>query len=73
MHIYPNPFENHLNISFNQKMNSSYSLKIYNSIGKLVLSENLSNQQKEIDLSNLDDGFYYVHINNSRIYKVIKK
>ena len=76
IYIYPNPFENQINISFNEKIISTYSLKIYNSIGKLVLSENLSNQITKIDLSDLDDGFYYVNINNfrnSRLFKVIKK
>jgi len=64
--IYPNP--SHL--SFNIKLSGfkgKVQLQIINSIGQTLISDELNIQNssnKEIDVRNLDNGFYYILIQN---------
>lgn len=66
--IYPNPFNNKINVvaSVNENM------EIYSSIGALILSATLQSNQVEIDLTNQADGIYFIRI-GSVIKKVVKE
>lgn len=62
MKIYPNPSKGII------KINSSYTgpvqLKIINSLGQTLISENTSIEDKELDLTNLESGTYILSIFN---------
>ena len=68
--LYPNPTAGLINIEF--LMTASGTLTVYDSKGKLVLSENMSSDRKQIDLQNEADGLYYaVYQDDER--RVVKK
>jgi hypothetical protein len=71
INVFPNPVNNQLNISgFNK---SSYSVEIYNAVGKFQLSVNNINT---VDVCNLTKGIYFVKIqvdNYSKIIKFVKQ
>lgn len=63
--MYPNPATKELNLTWNKS--DIVSVKIYNSIGKLIYyskNNNLLNSLK-IDISNLSTGLYFVKMNNN--------
>ena len=60
--VFPNPASDYLNIELNlTASNSPY--QIYDSMGRLVLSGTLNEQR--IYVADLNDGLYYVVVNNS--------
>jgi CubicO group peptidase (beta-lactamase class C family) len=71
INVFPNPVNNQLNISgFNK---SSYSVEIYNAVGKFQLSVNNINT---VDVCTLTKGIYFVKIqvdNYSKIIKFVKQ
>ena len=72
---FPNPFENHLKVSFNNKSKSLIS--IYDIHGKLINQKIVNLQENEVifNNSNLQKGMYFVILNNfesSYIQKIIK-
>tara|TARA_B110000263_G_scaffold66275_1_gene57240 strand:+ start:18 stop:1610 length:1593 start_codon:yes stop_codon:yes gene_type:complete len=76
--IYPNPTNDFINISFNQKSIEKYDLYITNNLGQKVYSYQYNNlfdqNQKKINLSNYPQGFYNISIvsasGNHYSYKV---
>jgi hypothetical protein len=73
--IYPNPTNGILNMDFKNDVNT---IRIINILGKVVynerISEDLTNTNKRIDLSNLVDGIYIVSVTNDNgtsNYKVV--
>jgi len=66
--IYPNPFQNTLNITTN--INDYQGVDIYNILGKLIIST----QDKQIDLSDESNGVYLLKTKGSinKTYKIIK-
>jgi hypothetical protein len=70
--LYPNPVRNTnvLNVKF--ALNMSAKIIVYNLDGKLVLKDQLNNSKfKDIDISNLTNGFYLLRLetDNSSITK----
>jgi dienelactone hydrolase len=65
--LYPNPTAGIINISRQGKV----LYEVFSSLGKLVLSGELRDKTKQIDLSSLGANIYYVRINNDT-FKVIK-
>ena len=67
MSIYPNPTKDKINIDCSTPLSNSI-VKVYNSLGKEVMSQNLSNT--EVDLSSLSQGLYLVNvISNGKVVK----
>lgn len=63
--VFPNPASNEINLKWNK--NDEIGIKIYNSLGKLMYSEenqSIMNTYK-IDVSNYASGLYFVSMNNS--------
>lgn len=61
--IYPNPADNYIYISgIDNSLNTK--IQIFNSIGSLVLSEDLVKSEK-VDISGLLSGLYFIKYNNS--------
>lgn len=79
--IYPNPFENEINVTgFNNPMN--VKAELYNAVGQKVMENNFSNQTI-ISAGNLQSGVYFLRLTENdlsdgsqgkaTIYKVVKK
>lgn len=63
--IYPNPTESVLFIDFANNDNNTYKLSIKDIIGKIVFSREVqSNNKHEIDVSNFDNGLYFISLEN---------
>lgn len=74
--VYPNPNNGIFFVGFDGLERDNYSLKIINSIGKLVYDETITDfigiYSKEMNFENLAKGIYFIHLNNSTS-KVVKK
>jgi len=73
VNIYPNPVENILNIENNSYFTIT-SIHIYDSLGRLIVSEN--NPTRQIDVSNLTSGLFLVKMETDRgiiTKKIIKE
>lgn len=74
--VYPNPAATTLNIVASEDFSEGSSVVIFNTFGQKVLSTFLSEQSK-IDISNLNQGVYFVQINSEKGFsatqKIIKK
>lgn len=72
--VYPTIFSKEINIKL--KDNSKYKYSVISVNGKILLSENLSGDFNQINLSKLSKGLYFIQINSRDInicYKIIKK
>jgi surface protein len=67
--ISPNPTNGVLNISSNLNQVATI-IKVYNSLGQVILSGNHNNLNTKVDISNFSKGMYYIEINaNNKIYR----
>jgi len=62
--VYPNPTSGILNIELNT-INENTTITLYNSVGQLLIKENLTTTKRTIDLNNLASGIYFVRIGNT--------
>jgi len=71
--LYPNPVKEELNINFLKDTNGL--MTIYNILGEVVLTKNISGVNNQIKVSNLQSGVYLVKITseNSSVTKKIVK
>ncbi len=63
--LYPNPVENVLNISSEKNIEIS-SLNIYNALGQLVLVIPNAQNTKNVDVSGLTSGNYFIKVNSDK-------
>ncbi len=71
--IYPNPVKDVLML-YNESMSEVTSIKVYDSLGRLILEQ--SNSTYQIDISNLSSGLLFVQIETDKgnfVKKVIKE
>jgi len=76
----PNPFNNSISISYSVPTNARVTLKLYNVIGKEMMSvlnqvESQGNHQVSIDASNIQSGVYFCKIqigNSVAVQKIMK-
>ena len=71
INIYPNPSNNFINFNVDN-INNSYKVEIFNSIGKILISKEISNISNKISIESLSDGVYWARINFNDKY-VTKK
>ena len=62
--IYPNPVTDRIIIQ--QTNFENITVEIYNSIGQLFLTKKVDTAKEEIDLSFLENGAYYISLNNGK-------
>jgi hypothetical protein len=70
--IYPNPANNVLHVT----ANGYNKMEIINFLGQVVMSENVSNANFEVNVSNLNSGVYFVRLqgeNGTITNKFVKK
>lgn len=69
IHIYPNPSNGSFNLSFLNLKSNTFQLSVYDVLGNLYHREDFSNSEnlliKEIELTNLRNGYYIVVITSS--------
>ena len=58
--IYPNPSKGKFTISLNN--DKEYDLSVYNTLGQLVFSKNITDMNSDIDLSEFTRGNYTIHL-----------
>ena len=75
--VFPNPNTGVLNISVSSALANNSTVEIYDAIGKLMISQNLSNEQNAINTSSLANGVYIYKIVNStksvKIGRIVKQ
>jgi hypothetical protein len=69
--FYPNPFNNELNFTVNP--NESISYEITTVLGQVLNSGIVNKENSRITLENLACDIYFIKINNSKVYKIIKQ
>jgi len=65
--FYPNPVENSFSIEIEQEFIASLFLEIYNMNGKLILSQSMDSSQPMINVSDLENGLYFIKLSSSTI------
>ncbi len=70
--LYPNPANDLLILTVSNTDWTNFQLSVLNSVGKLVVSENLSANVNEIDVSVLAPGIYFVSLASEGSYAVKK-
>ena len=60
-HMFPNPADNHLTLELPETI-SKADIKVYNTLGDLVHSSNITVQSTSIDISALASGLYVIQI-----------
>lgn len=72
---YPNPVTDELTIEFNDDKNDFQVLGVYNSLGELVIKQNISQSKFSVDVSSLTPGIYFVGVDSlkSNNFRFIKK
>lgn len=73
--IYPNPSKAIFNISCDCS-NENGEIKIYNTLGQLILTKKMLSENIEVDLSEYFGGLYYLKVrtqSNERVIKLIKE
>ena len=66
--VYPNPTNNFINL----KIKKDVQYELISTLGQPIFKGTLRGKNKQIDLSKLQNGLYYLNINN-QIIKVIKQ
>ena len=70
--VYPNPSTGILYIVNSSALKEESQIQVINSIGQTVLEETITSNYKNIDLSKLNNGVYFVKIVSDK-YSVIKR
>ncbi|OYT17931.1 MAG: hypothetical protein B7C24_00200 [Bacteroidetes bacterium 4572_77] len=70
--VYPNPFIESLFVSFNAKPKSDINVAIFDLNGRMLMAYQISEQENEINMKNLDAGIYILKITNGDEQKVLK-
>ncbi len=64
INIYPNPAKNKLQLTFNNQLLNSKNIIIYNVFGQIVKQLNTDKKQLSIDISDLQNGVYFLKTGN---------
>ena len=78
VNVYPNPMANQASVDFNLTSDNNVSMVLVNTVGQLVMTENLGNMSAgihtyQMDASSLSNGLYFLNITvgNSTITKKV--
>jgi len=73
LQIYPNPAGNVLNVIYSEKVNEGIVIVITDMLGRKVVEHQLLNNQNQINLSALKNGFYIVSVKDKKAGNIISK
>jgi alpha-tubulin suppressor-like RCC1 family protein len=66
LNIYPNPASNQLTVEVPESIQSSFSIVIYDHMGRIVYNEEMSNKTDiQIDLQAFESGVYHLILHNT--------
>lgn len=60
INIYPNPTSEKLIINFGSRTDLHGNIRIFDSVGKIIISEEVDNNSMEINLKNVPSGIYHI-------------
>lgn len=63
--VYPNPSQNSINFEFTDLETKNFQLRIMDTNGKDVYSENLNNSKTTIDINHLSSGVYFYNLTSA--------
>lgn len=66
--VYPNPTQNFVTVN----IQTTAQFKVYSALGQLLLSGELTQNEKQIDFSNFEKGIYYVRVGNETL-KIVRE
>ncbi|MGZ3902278.1 MAG: PKD-like domain-containing protein [Bacteroidia bacterium] len=70
--VYPNPASGEITIKLNKDCKNC-SVELYNSLGQVLLTEKLSSSENKINVSEFENGIYYLKLNSENKQQLIKK
>ena len=74
--VLPNPTTDRLTLQINEYDKQKLGYQLFNIQGKLLISETISGNQTQIDMSKLPSATYFIHVNqaNKKVqsFKIIK-
>ena len=70
--LYPNPNNGEFNLKIEDSETSNYSMKIYSLSGQLILAKESLGTNNQINLSSVEKGVYFIHIENGNESVVTK-
>ena len=70
--VYPNPANNIVNIKFDSPQNASNIITLLNVVGKIVYQDIIIGNKTPLSVSNLQDGIYFLQVENEE-RKTVKK
>lgn len=68
--IFPNPTSGFLNIKIEKGNFDQFSYTLFDSIGKIISQNQLTNQ---LDISNLQNGIYFIKVQNRKTNEIINR
>ncbi len=72
--FYPNPTSDVVTVSLTNTENSITSIKVYDILGKTILTTKVENVSSQIiDLSDVNSGMYFIEVTTDSNLKVVKK
>jgi len=63
--LYPNPTENTITIQLNNPTIENLNISIFDITGKPLLSHEMNNSRKELDISALSNGIYFISLKSN--------
>lgn len=76
VHIYPNPFSDKINVDLTNIKHKISKISLIDCTGKTILEKVFDTPLIELDLSEIENGLYYVNIfsnNEIKTFKIIKQ
>ena len=69
--VTPNPNNGNFKLSINPKVGAA-DIQIWNSLGQVIYSDEVSSSEKNISLESIDAGVYFVHVFNSTSRNIVR-
>lgn len=77
MKVYPNPTIDELRLKISEKKFNEYTYQLYDTTGKILLTEKINLEESTINMKNYSTGIYFLDLqlkNESvKIFKILKK
>ncbi len=75
--LYPNPADENVVIEFENDVYGLFSIKIYDSLGRIVFQKSKHKQtinfNERVDISQLDNGIYFIEVKNLANFEITEK
>ncbi len=69
--FYPNPVHGILNVNLSSYSENTFEIKLYDNIGRLVLTDVVQNEISSFDLSKITKGVYYIKVSILKTHEPI--